>query len=62
MSDVEMTRDQCGKCKFWRATFRDLSGICRRFPPVVLRRDESTYFPEVSARDWCGEYVEREEA
>ncbi len=54
---------QCKNCKF----FSDHSnnhghGECHRYPPVVVKKQESTYdvFPLVTKDNFCGEFCDKE--
>lgn len=57
----------CSTCIFFHkakahpVTGLSLSGECHRYPPVVIYDKEDkikdTAFPDVTLRNWCGEWV-----
>jgi len=52
---------KCEHCKFLfqLEVHPEDSGLCRRFPPVVMRHDANTTltsFPYVQLEEWCGEF------
>jgi hypothetical protein len=57
INDVE----SCGGCKFYFPIDAGDEGFCRRYPPTVLVTGESveSYFVDIGAADWCGEWRER---
>lgn len=66
----EGMKEQCQHCKFWERHNEDsLSGLCFRYPPVVIAEvittvdgdtfsNENEHRPETHATDWCGEFKE----
>ena len=53
-----MSRDCCGKCRFWKLSDARGMGHCRRRPPVIPADGNraAAAFPETSGADWCGEF------
>lgn len=61
-------RETCETCRFRKPDERPaytLSGLCRRYPPVVVEtvafdgsgmNHFSQHWPWVSRNDWCGEH------
>jgi hypothetical protein len=55
----------CDSCRYFRKVDREeRTGLCLRFPPQVgvtkasyAVADSHSFFPEVDARWWCGEFV-----
>ena len=59
MPETEQQSERCETCRYYRVieieqrTFRQ----CHRFPPIPLSgRFGGTAWPDVSPKDWCGEY------
>lgn len=54
---------RCEDCKFY-GYIGDGHGFCHRNPPQVLMVKtlygvaDRSYFPEVHAADWCGEFAD----
>jgi hypothetical protein len=58
--------DRCKTCKFFKQNgswAKDTeSGVCRRYPPhragpnQSIVGDPGTFWPDVHAYNWCGEY------
>lgn len=53
----------CGACRFFEADesnpakpMQEGSGLCRRYPPVVVGAMPETALPDVDSNDWCGEF------
>lgn len=61
--------EHCGECRYYLEYEdlesedleepEDLTGICRRYPPVVIAGlSAASTYPDVSgATGWCGEYT-----
>ena len=70
-SEVEKTSDaqeSCQACRYYLEyedleeidieSEDDLTGICRRYPPVVYPSLTAlSVYPDVSRNGWCGEYM-----
>ena len=51
----------CAGCRFWEPPNREYrSGECRRYAPRANNHGAVT-FARTYDKDWCGEWVEREE-
>lgn len=67
-----MRRPKCGDCLFFveseflveleKIAAEGASGNCHRFPPQVFASGQPDAWPEVSRRDFCGEFVSAEDA
>lgn len=55
MSEATQPAIQCASCTHWLPREDRQFGKCRRYPPAVLSRVEST-FPDTRAENWCGEW------
>lgn len=64
------TQDTCQSCRYYLEyddldesdieSEDDLTGICRRYPPVVYASlSPLSVCPDVSRNGWCGEYMPR---
>lgn len=52
----------CGTCRWFEVSGNPKSGYCLRYPPTVLvlackTGEVSSYVPEVSVSDYCGEWA-----
>jgi len=52
---------RCAECRFYEpdeemAPFNDQIGLCRRFPPQLSGSSARTMWPQVRAKEWCGEF------
>ena len=51
--------EACKHCKFFLSNVTDEYGFCRRFPPVVIGRedgDQESIQPTVTDNEYCGEF------
>lgn len=64
----------CKSCRHWHSNDEDFEqGKCKRFPPVLIGRDEPEPsdprcevfdlwgYPETAAHQFCGEWISRDE-
>lgn len=50
--ESEEIKKVCGNCRYYHGF--EYQGNCRRRSPI--KRECYTSFPEVSIRDWCGDF------
>ena len=53
-----MTDQNCAGCRFWEPSEEEF-GDCRRYPRRWV--DDICINPQVTNKDWCGEFKPREE-
>ena len=53
-------KENCGNCKYWRNFKEETAGICRRYPPTLIKKEEIVdliiSFPTTYSIEWCGEW------
>jgi hypothetical protein len=55
-----MKREECGRCKFWRANGTDDGrGECHKDTPSASPADNTAYWPKVVFLRWCGQFERR---
>ena len=48
----------CSECKFYFSLGNsDVSGECRKNPPVIIGEDINAVFPVTNDLLWCGEFA-----
>jgi hypothetical protein len=54
-----MEEEKCESCKYFfeMKSIDPGFGVCRRYPPQRILKD--SYFPILSANQWCGEYKQK---
>ena len=59
MTESEQQPERCETCRFYRVVELDKRKFrqCHRLPPVPLASHiRVSAWPDVSPKDWCGEY------
>lgn len=53
-------KPRCSDCRFYEPSNKE-TGQCRRNPPVAYYNVFGSWWPEVYAGSWCGEFKKVEE-
>lgn len=57
--------DSCEGCKYSQRQDIGRGGkvatVCRRYPPAQAAEDAFPKYPQVSPRQWCGEFVRQKD-
>ena len=54
------TRSGCKGCRFSQLWHDNVAYACHRFPPQLTR--SGTWWPMVTAEEWCGEFQPKDSA